>query len=92
MDRLPLTHSGSDRPAQPLSKPQFDERLSCYTEPARLSVEGIHHPRGEIHINSLRIGPDASCLTQIKLTHDFFARIYIHSYHKKNFQEELRVV
>jgi len=43
----PLAHFGSDRPAQLLRKPQFDERLPCHTEAARLSVEGVDHPAGK---------------------------------------------
>src|SRR5207302_2103094 len=68
-------YPGSDRPPQLLRKPQFNERLSCYTEPARLSVEGVYHPSRKIHIDPLRIGPNASCLAQIQLIHDFFAGI-----------------
>ena len=64
LGRLPLAHSGSDRPAQLLRKPQFNERLSCYPEPARFPVEGVHHPSGEIHIDSFRVSPDASSLEQ----------------------------
>src|SRR3982074_1772572 len=72
---LPLAHSGSDRAAQLLRKPQFNERLSCYTEPARFSVEGVYHPSRKIHIYPLRIGPNAPRLAQIKLIHDFFTGI-----------------
>src|ERR1700730_4813383 len=66
---------GSDRLTPLVGKPQLDQRLPRHAESARFTVEGIHHPSREIHVDPLRIGANAPSFAEVELAHDLPAGI-----------------
>ena len=72
---MDLTLTGNRRLTQFVGEPELDQRLPRHAKSPRLTVEGIHHPGGEIHVDPLRFGTNAPRLFEIEVFRDLLASI-----------------
>jgi hypothetical protein len=61
--------------SQSVCEPELDKRLSRYAQPAGFPVQRVHHPSGEIDVDSLGSSANSPRLAEIELVYDVLTRV-----------------